>query len=85
MLIFKKEFDLSIDLVAIDDYLQRFSVYHWINEAYNLVILSRLYTETPDILKMFRVFSLVVWLLIIQSTIFITKFLVIYKRVKGST
>ena len=57
--------------------------FHWYADINNMVILSRLYTQPMDMSKMFEVFSVTVWTLILLSTISVALFVYFYNYFKG--
>ena len=69
--------------MTMENYLLEFSRFHCFGDGYNVLILSRLFTEVPDMWEMLSLFPLIVWLLIFISTLCITFLPIIGHYIKG--
>ena len=70
--------------MSVDEFFQKFFAYQWFQETYNMVILSRLYTKTPDLSNLINAFSINVWIFIFLSTICITVSTIFYRHIQGN-
>ncbi len=82
-MILSKDIDLYMDQMTIEDFLHGFSRTQWIREEFNLVIMSALYTEHPNLIKIIKTFSLQIWMFIILKILIITTFLYIKQEIEG--
>ena len=55
----------------------------WYKEGYSLVILSAKYIAEPDLLNMFRIYSMMTWSLVGICLIGLTMFKLSINRLKG--
>ncbi len=69
--------------MTIGEFLYGFSRTQWIREEFNLVIMSALYTEQPNLIKIIKTFSLQIWVFIILKILIITTFLYIKQKTEG--
>ncbi len=69
--------------MTIDEFIHNFSRTQWICQVFNLVIMSALYTEPPNLINIIKRFSLQIWMFIILKILIITTFLYIKQEIEG--
>ena len=80
----EQDYDISLSQMNLDSYMLGFSDSHWVKDEYNLVIISAHFTEEPNMMKIFQIFSFDIWLIILLTTICLTIFFLIYNCVKSN-
>jgi hypothetical protein len=76
--------DMVLDQVALDFTTQPYSIIKWMRDEYNLVILSTLYTEPPQLVHMVETFTQQTWIFIINSIIIISFCLILNQIFVGN-
>ena len=74
---------MALGLMTLEEYLYRYATSHWFDWTYNLVILSPVYEQTNDLTDMMRIYSKLVWDLIICSIFVVTIVAFILNILKG--
>jgi hypothetical protein len=72
--------DIMLSTVALDFTTHSSSIIKWTRDEYNLVILSTLYAEPPQLVHMVTTFSLQTWIFIINSIIIISLCLILNEK-----
>jgi hypothetical protein len=75
---------MVLSLVALDFTTQPYSIIKWIRDDYNLVILSTLYAEPPQLVHMVETFTQQTWIFIIDSIIIISFCLILNEKFVGN-
>jgi hypothetical protein len=76
--------DMMLSAVALDFSTHSSSIIKWTRDEYNLVILSTLYAEPPQLVYMFTTFSLQTWIFLINSIIMISLCLILNEKFVGN-
>jgi hypothetical protein len=75
---------MVLNEVTLDFTTQPYSIIKWIRDGYNFVILSTLYTEPPQLVRMVETFTLQTWIFIINSIIIISFCLIFNQMFVGN-
>jgi hypothetical protein len=76
--------DMMLSPVALDFTTHPVSIIKWIRDEYNLVILSTLYAEPPQLVHMVTTFTQQTWIFIIDSIIIVSFCLILNEKFVGN-
>ncbi len=75
---------MVLSLVTLEISTDSYSIIKWMRDEYNLVILSTLYAEPPQLVHMVETFTLQTWIFIINSIIIISFYLILNQIFVGN-